>query len=84
MQKLARWGNSLAVRIPADLARNAGLQEGDAVELRRGECKQLILEAVRSEEEERQRRLAALEAIRHLGPLLPADFKFDREEANAR
>ena len=26
---IARWGNSLAVRIPADYVRQAGLKEGD-------------------------------------------------------
>ncbi len=29
---VAKWGNSLAVRLPAEYARKAGLQEGDAVE----------------------------------------------------
>lgn len=29
---IARWGNSLALRIPADYARLAGLKEGDSVD----------------------------------------------------
>jgi antitoxin MazE len=29
---IARWGNSLALRIPADYARRAGIKEGDSVE----------------------------------------------------
>jgi antitoxin MazE len=29
---IARWGNSLALRIPADYARRAGLKEGDSIE----------------------------------------------------
>lgn len=29
---IARWGNSLALRIPADYARRAGFKEGDSVE----------------------------------------------------
>lgn len=32
--KLARWGNSLAVRLPADVVREFGLQEGQTVGLR--------------------------------------------------
>ncbi len=32
-QKIAKWGNSLAVRIPRKLADQAGLAEGSAVEL---------------------------------------------------
>lgn len=31
--KLSRWGNSLAVRIPQHVAREAGLVEGTEVEL---------------------------------------------------
>jgi len=31
--KLRRWGNSLAVRIPAQLARSVGFREGQPVEL---------------------------------------------------
>ncbi len=30
--QVAKWGNSLAVRIPAECVRAAGLQEGDSVE----------------------------------------------------
>jgi antitoxin MazE len=29
--QLSKWGNSLAVRIPADYVRHAGLKEGDAL-----------------------------------------------------
>lgn len=31
--QVAKWGNSLAVRIPADCARVAGLRAGDNVEV---------------------------------------------------
>lgn len=30
--QIAKWGNSLAVRLPAECARAAGLREGDTVE----------------------------------------------------
>jgi len=41
--KIARYGNSLTVRLPSVLARDLGLREGDRVELRRvGEA--LLLE----------------------------------------
>jgi antitoxin MazE len=30
--QVSKWGNSLAVRLPADYARTAGLREGDMVE----------------------------------------------------
>jgi antitoxin MazE len=29
--QLSKWGNSLAVRIPAEFVRSAGLKEGDAL-----------------------------------------------------
>lgn len=32
--QLAKWGNSLAVRIPKDVAERARLKEGDAVEIK--------------------------------------------------
>lgn len=32
-QAIRRWGNSLAVRLPADCLRQAGLQEGDRIEI---------------------------------------------------
>lgn len=32
--QVTKWGNSLAVRIPADYARTVGLREGDSVELK--------------------------------------------------
>lgn len=32
-QAIRRWGNSLAVRLPADCLRQAGLEEGDRIEI---------------------------------------------------
>lgn len=31
--QIAKWGNSLAVRLPANLVRELGLKEGDQVDL---------------------------------------------------
>jgi antitoxin MazE len=31
--QIAKWGNSLAVRIPAEFARQVGIVEGDAVQV---------------------------------------------------
>ena len=31
--QIAKWGNSLAMRLPADLVRRFGLREGDSVEV---------------------------------------------------
>ncbi len=43
-QAIRRWGNSLAVRLPADCLRRAGLREGDQVEIVVGEDGRLSLE----------------------------------------
>lgn len=76
--QVAKWGNSLAVRIPADLARKLGLKEGDDVELGSGEAGQLLITS------DMQRREDLIRRIKELARPLPADHKFDREEANAR
>ena len=76
--QVSKWGNSLAVRIPADVARALELKEGDDVELFALDDGQVAVVT------ERQRRAAALKTLRTFRRSLPADFKFDREEANAR
>jgi antitoxin MazE len=43
-QAIRRWGNSLAVRLPADCLRQAGLQEGDQIDIVVGPDGRLILE----------------------------------------
>lgn len=42
-QAIRRWGNSLAVPLPADCLRQAGLQEGDPVEILVGSDGRLTL-----------------------------------------
>lgn len=75
--QVAKWGNSLAVRIPADVARSLGLAEGDHIELKA--TGSATFDVVRDERVEQARA-----AIRSLRGRFPVDFKFDREEANAR
>jgi antitoxin MazE len=72
--KIAKWGNSLAVRLPAAEVERLGLIEGDEVEL--------DIHLKRQADLISQRR-SALEKLREL-PRIPANFKFGREEANAR
>ena len=76
--QVSRWGNSLAVRIPADVARALGLKEGDDVEL----C--ALDNGAVAVISERQQREAALERLKQLAVEFPPDYKFDRDEANAR
>ena len=46
-QAIRRWGNSLAVRLPADCLRQAGLQEGDEIYVVIGPDGRLSLEPLR-------------------------------------
>ncbi|CAG0984736.1 hypothetical protein MTYP_01951 [Methylophilaceae bacterium] len=75
--QIAKWGNSLAVRLPAELVRALDLKEGENVDLH-------VLGA-RSFEIARQPDAAELFArLRDLRGRLPADVRFDRLEANMR
>lgn len=76
--KVAKWGNSLAIRIPADVAQALGIKEGDDISL----C-DLTDEQYGVIIDQRLRK-AAVERLRSFAGKMPADFKFDREEANAR
>ena len=76
--KVSKWGNSLAVRIPTDVVDSLNLKEGDEIELRPVEG--LQFDVIRqASPEERLRRLREL-----MRGTLPADFKFNRDEANER
>ena len=71
--KVAKWGNSLAVRLPAELVAELGLKEGDEVQVFVSGEKELAVRRAPSFAE----RLATLRRYRGR---LPADFKFDRDE----
>ena len=75
--KVAKWGNSLAVRIPRDVADALGLKEGDEVQLTAGEREMIAVNRLQTREE-------AIRSLRRFRGTMPADYKFDREEANAR
>lgn len=76
--QIAKWGNSFGVRIPADVMRALDLKEGDKIEL----C--ALDDGTVAVISEKQRRKAILARMREMRGMLPADYKFDREEANAR
>ncbi len=75
--RVAKWGNSLAVRIPKNVAEALGLKEGDSIEVAAAEGSRVEIARKRSREE----LLNSLDSFRGL---LPRDYKFDRDEANAR
>jgi antitoxin MazE len=77
VMQVARWGNSLAVRLPASVVEALGLKEGDAIEIRVAGERAFDVALDRSRER-------ALERVRALRKPLPPGWRFDRDEANAR
>jgi antitoxin MazE len=74
---VAKWGNSLAIRLPQSVV--------DALKLREGDDIQVQITGARSLEIEVKPSSAQLLArLRKLRGRLPEDFKFDRLEANER
>lgn len=71
--KLAKWGNSLAIRIPAEVAEKAGLKEGDEAILNL--TSDNVIEIRRDERRER-----AIQRLRELRIKVPYPYKFDRNE----
>lgn len=75
--QVSKWGNSLAIRIPATVVEALELKEGDDVEISIAGQRDLRIERDRKREK-------ALERLRQTKWTLPAGWKFDREEANER
>lgn len=75
--QVAKWGNSLAVRLPAAVVKALDLKEGDQIEIRIGGSREFEVSRDRSREK-------AIERLRQLRRPLPAGFTFQRDEANER
>ena len=75
--QVAKWGNSLAVRLPAVVVDALGLKEGDDIEIHVAGAHEFGI--VR-----KPGRDALLKRLRAFRGRLPADFKFDRDDANGR
>jgi antitoxin MazE len=75
--QVAKWGNSLAVRLPSEVVEALNLKEGDQIEIR-------IADAREFEVRRHPARQRALARLRRLRRPLPPGFVFDREEANGR
>ena len=73
---VAKWGNSLAVRLPAELVRELGLKAGDEIELHRTEAG-LAVSRRRSPED-------ILADLRKFRGALPVSDRLTRDQANAR
>ena len=75
--RVAKWGNSLAIRIPSTVVEALQLKEGDEVEVRVSGDRTFGIERD-------ERRQQALARIRGAQWKLPPGWKFDRDEANSR
>jgi antitoxin MazE len=75
--QVAKWGNSLAIRLPAALVEALELKAGDEIEIQVADARQLNVARKPGRE-------ALIERLRAFRGRLPADFKFDRDEANGR
>jgi antitoxin MazE len=75
--RVAKWGNSLAVRLPAAVVEALALKEGDEIEIHVAGARQFAV----ARKPDRRELLIRLRAFRGR---LPDDFKFDRDDANTR
>jgi len=75
--QVSKWGNSLAVRIPAAVVEAMRLKEGDEIEIEVAGPQTFAI-ARKADVAE------LLVRLRKFRGRLPADFKFDRLEANER
>jgi antitoxin MazE len=73
--RVAKWGNSLAIRLPATVVDALRLEEGSEIEIRVAGPHTFDIARDRSRER-------ALERIRAFRKKLPPDWNFDRDEAN--
>ena len=75
--QVSKWGNSLAIRLPASVVEALELREGDEIEV-------VIADERVFQVRKKPGNEAILARLRQFRGKLPADFKFDRDDANAR
>jgi antitoxin MazE len=75
--RVSKWGNSLAVRLPATVVDALGLKVGDQIEIQVAAKRAFAVTKVPDTRE-------LLARLRKFRGRAPATFKFDRLEANER
>jgi antitoxin MazE len=75
IMQVSKWGNSLAIRLPAAVVEALGLREGDDVILHAAGKRTLEIEKTPGTKQ-------LLTRLRKFRGRLPKDFKFDRLEAH--
>jgi antitoxin MazE len=75
--RVAKWGNSLAIRLPRSVVEALGLKAGDTIEVHVAGPRAFEIERPPTPRE-------ILRRLRKFRGRLPAGFRFDRLEANER
>jgi antitoxin MazE len=75
--QVAKWGNSLAVRLPAAVVEALDLKPGDNIDIHVKGDRSFAIEKAPGA-------LELLTRLRKYRGRLPSDFKFDRTEAHER
>jgi len=80
--QVAKWGNSLAVRLPVSLVKALNIVDGDDLQLhpvaKDGSSPATVMV------EKQESKFDKLRQARRFRAAWPAGFVFDRDEANAR
>jgi len=74
--QVAKWGNSLAIRLPAELVRQLGLKEGDDIHIHADGTGIALARHQRPEE--------VLAALRPFRGRLPASARLSRDDTHER
>ena len=75
--QVSKWGNSLAVRLPAAVVEALDLKEGDEIEIFVAGKREFRVARDRSKQK-------ALQQLRQMKWSFPAAFRFNREEIHER
>ncbi len=75
--QVSKWGNSLAVRLPATVVEALDLKEGDEIEISIAGKRAFRVARDRSRDR-------AIEQLRQMKWSFPPGFKFNRQEINER
>lgn len=75
--QVSKWGNSLAIRLPASVVEALELRDGDDIEVRVAESR--VFEVLK-----KPGARELLKRLRKFRGKLPDDFRFDRDDANER
>ena len=75
--RIAKWGNSLAVRLPRSVVEALKLKEGDSVEIHVAGRRSFEIGKAAAPKD-------LLKRLRKFRGRLPAGFRFDRLDANER